>query len=143
MALTPKTASKRTPKTKTLNDLSQLGGIVNSQIEPETPAPAPGLVDREVKTGGLAPANQPRFSHTGKFMLVTSMDLRRSVLTGDGVKHCKIVLPADDFRKLTAEGLKHGVTWDEMVRAVITEHCHNGSPFASAVKFLPPADTQD
>jgi len=115
----------RKTKVKVVTDLSELSTIVEA-----VPSPAPVC----------APSPAVLLSPSGKFMLVTAMHLRRSVLNGSDVKHCKFVLSADAFRKLTSEGLKHGVTWDEMLRGVITEQEHNPKPFANAAKFLPPSD---
>jgi hypothetical protein len=97
--------------------------------------PASALLSDENKTASLESVCAP-VKYQERFMYVTSLNLRRSILKGD-VKHCKLVVSRKDFRALTAAGLNSDVTWDEIVRAMIAEQLHQPNPFASCLRFLP------
>lgn len=106
---------------------------VNVLTDVQTPATA--LLSEKNKTDSLETVCAP-IKYQDRFMYVTSLNLRRSILNGD-VKHCKLVVSRKDFRALTAAGLNSDVTWDEVIRAMITEQLHNPKPFASCLKYLP------
>ncbi len=154
-----KTASK-SRKVQTINSLADLAAVSDLHIEvvqdvvnaaqdfvnagiPFVPVPAAPIVNLPHKVA--FPVKVPNKAITatlprdGKFMYVTSNNLRRTILEGD-VKHCKLVLTSDQFRSLTAAGLKQGITWDEMLRAVLAEQSFNYDPYGSAVKFIPQPD---
>ncbi len=139
---TSQTTPSKTSKTKVVRKskvLTTFADLANSGIVGEPHEHRQIINDREFYAVNHTEAPKEATGDNGKFMYVTSHALRRSVLTG-AVKHCKIVLPSDLFRALSVTGLANGVTWDEMLRAVILEHSTTIKPFGSSVKWLPQPD---
>lgn len=114
---------KNRQQSQTLSDFSQLANVPDVQVTTHG------------KHTVIAPKDA-HFSPNEQFMYVTSHNLRRSVIKGD-LKHAKLLLPMDTFRKLTAIGMANGVTWDEVLRAAIDREFTSIDPFKGALEFLP------
>ena len=130
-------AKTRAPKTKKSDVLADALTIVKeamAQEEQTQVAPVtPGDKVQPLKTSTGA-----YVSSDGKFTYLTDHLLRRSILTEADAKMGRIFIPHKEFRELTRVGAENGVTWDEMLRAVLVHAGHFPEIFKSAVKFLPP-----
>ena len=69
-----------------------------------------------------------------KYTSVTSLNLKRSFIKDP--KHCKMLMSEDSFRSLIIAGVKNGVTWDEVLRALIDRENVSNEPFAGLENYL-------
>jgi hypothetical protein len=129
----------QTPKTRKSSKkvVADLATGLSSLISSGSLTPERSPVETTENKALCAPiALDGALSPCGKFMYVTSHHLRRSVMTGD-LKHQKLKLYGDQFRKITSYAMQLGITWDELLRAQIDAELASLSPFASAVHFVP------
>lgn len=68
--------------------------------------------------------------------LVTSLNLKRTFVTGT-VKHAKIIFSDNSYREVVVAGLRQGVVWDEIIRALVDRELSSIEPFAGLGPFLP------
>lgn len=67
---------------------------------------------------------------------VTSLNLLRTHLHG-AVKHAKIIFDDNSYREVVIAGLRNGVVWDEIIRALVDRELASIDPFAGLKNFLP------
>lgn len=68
--------------------------------------------------------------------MVTSLNLLRTHVTGS-VKHAKIIFSDSAYREVVIAGLRNGVVWDEIIRALVDRELSSIEPFAGLKNFLP------
>ena len=68
--------------------------------------------------------------------MVTSLNLLRTHVTGS-VKHAKIIFADSAYREVVIAGLRNGVVWDEIIRALVDRELSSIEPFAGLKNFLP------
>lgn len=130
----PKKASKKAKMT--LNDLSELSTIGMTEMEALNEASGAALPVEDLQAILQTPVPPvPVSKEDEDFMYVTSLNLRRSKLKGR-LKHVKCVFQEDIFRKLVAAGIQNGVTWDEVVRAIVDRELSGLAPFAGIENYM-------
>ena len=99
-----------------------------------------GKTKRVKKDSNPAPAPLETVSNENvveekTFTYRSSLNLKRSFLNGD-IKHCKFICKEDAFRSLIIVGIKNGVTWDEVLRALIDRELVSNEPFSGIENYL-------
>lgn len=75
-----------------------------------------------------------------QFEIVSSLNLRRTMVPdADQPQRVSMWLSESDFRSISAAGIAYGVTFDEVIRGLITQEQAMLTPFASLDHFMPAA----
>jgi hypothetical protein len=120
----------KTPKTAKNNKKTDIAKEVNSNVHPAQ--------NNEPEINGnvtkVTSQNKP-VKQLGTYQTVTSLGLRRKIVP-DPCKRVALFVSDEEYTELNLIGIKLGVTWDEVVRASISQAMASNDPAGSLRNFI-------
>lgn len=93
------------------------------------------MAQTQTKTKPVEKAVQAQKRELPDVQVVTALNLKRKIVKGP-VKRCPFFISDADFTDLTLIGIKLGVTWDEVLRGLISQMQASPDALSSLKHFI-------